>query len=784
MAGKDEQYAVSKLVRRVEEAALTDFLKKLDETGARELGDAVVRAVTEQVAPAWRESVYAKERKAYYLSAEYLLGRMVYSNLFALDMLDDVSEALKKRGADIGELEDLEEAAVGNGGLGRLAACFLDSAATHGLPLMGYGIKYRYGLFRQKIENGFQVEEADDWKSGEYPWLYRRDEESVAISFKGQDVCAVPYDMPVIGYRSDRVNTLRLWQAEAPRMFDFQKFNNGSYAGAVKERDKAEMISAVLYPNDSTDKGKELRIRQEYFFSSASMQDILRTCRKKYGKKYIEQFIKNTAVQLNDTHPVVAIPETVRLLMGEGLSFEQAFAAARDIFSYTNHTIMSEALEKWDIRLFKKLLPNVYAVIEKINGRLHGEFGKCKDICELEILHEGQIHMARLAVYGSSHVNGVAKIHTEILKKEVLKAWYKRYPERFSNKTNGVTPRRWVALSDEGLATLVTNKIGDGWIKDFSQIKKIEPFIKDDAFVEEFNRVKHQNKVELAAYIKKRDGFDVNPDTVFDIQVKRLHEYKRQLLNAFGILDLYFQMKKGKLEDLPPASFIFGSKAAPSYERAKSIIKFINEVSRMIAADGDVNKRLAVYFVSNYDVPYAERLMPAADISEQISTAGTEASGTGNMKFMMNGAVTLGTLDGANVEIFKHAGLENNYKCGAELREIERAGNGYDPRKLYRGNERIRRVVDTLIDGTLEDGGTGMFRDIYHSLLGKEEGGMADQYKVLMDFEDYTEKKIQALRDYSDRLAFGRKCLYNIARSGYFSSDRCIKEYAEEIWRL
>ncbi|MDL2238071.1 glycogen/starch/alpha-glucan family phosphorylase [Christensenellaceae bacterium OttesenSCG-928-K19] len=781
---KEEENRKHRVIERIEEIIRIEFLKKLPEANAKELEFAVARAVSEMVAPGWREGYFSKERKAYYFSAEYLIGRMVYHNLHALGVIREIEELLQERGVDFAGMQDVEAAVIGNGGLGRLAACFMDSAAVMEVPMIGYGIKYRYGLFYQKIENGFQVEVVDDWKSDTNPWFYRREADSVLVSFAGQTVRAVPYDMPVIGYRSNRVNNLRLWQAQALQEFDFQRFNDGDYYGAVEERFQAEMITYVLYPNDSTEEGKRLRLKQQYFFSSASLQDMLNRYWQKYETEDMEQFVETTAVQLNDTHPVVAIPEFIRLMMNRGIAFEDAFLMAQDIFSYTNHTIMAEALERWDKRIFKSLLPDVYAVIKKINKRLLKEFDGSEDIGELEIIHNGEIHMARLAIYCSSYVNGVAQIHTDILKNREMKAWYKHYPDRFQNKTNGVAQRRWVALSNREFAALITEKIGDGWIRDFSQISRIEPYIGDDEFVRRFGEVKHARKMKLAEYIKKRDGFYVNPNTVFDIQIKRLHEYKRQLLNAFAIMDLYFRMKEGGLQDLPPITFIFGSKAAPGYYIAKSIIKYINEVARIIAQDSEVNGRMAVYFVSNYDVPYAEKLFPAADISEQISTAGTEASGTGNMKFMMNGAVTLGTYDGANVEIFEQAGEGNNYVFGARVEELEEMGDKYNPRKVYKSNPRLKRVVDTLVDGTLSDNGTGMFQALYDSLLSKDRGAAADQYKVLLDFEDYTKKKLEVLSDCRDSMAFWRKCLYNVARSGKFSSDRCILEYADDIWRV
>ncbi|MEA4853169.1 MAG: glycogen/starch/alpha-glucan phosphorylase [Christensenella sp.] len=770
------------LLNRTEEIVRQDMRKELCEVNAEELQEAIAKAVLESISLEWKKTRGEKTRKAYYFSAEYLIGRMVFHNLYALGWLKEAREQFLARGVDLSKMEEIEDAAIGNGGLGRLAACFLDSAATMGLPLNGYGIKYKNGLFRQKISDGFQVEEADDWNSDRDPWFVRSEQDSVTVHYRGQEVIAVPYDMPVIGYKSGEVNTLRLWQAEAGKEFDFARFNAGDYAGAVEEKNNAEMITRVLYPNDSAPEGKRLRLKQEYFFSSASLQDLLRRFEKEYGSDFGE-FAKYHAIQLNDTHPVVAIPELIRLLMQKGMEFEDAFAVARETFSYTNHTIMAEALETWDIGLFRDLLPEVYDIIVLLNDRLLMELDG-RNQAELEILHDGSIQMARLAVYASSCVNGVAEIHTELLKQNVLHDWYAWFPERFQNKTNGVTQRRWLGLCDPELARLISGKIGWDWLKDFSQIQNIEPYIADDAFVRDFLQVKKIRKEKLADYIYKRDKTAVRADSVFDIQIKRLHEYKRQLLNAFSIVDIYFRIKDGELVDFPRMTFVFGSKAAPGYYVAKGIIKYINEISRVIAADDQVNEILQVVFASNYDVSYAQKLVPAANISEQISTAGTEASGTGNMKFMMNGAVTLGTYDGANVEIVRQAGEENNYIFGARVEDLQRIGGSYRPMEIYEKDARIRRVVDTLIDGTFSDGGTGMFGVIYDQLLHGGNGQEADHYKVLLDFGDYMCQKLRAIYDTKDEMMFGRKCLYNIARSGMFSSDRTVAEYARDIWHI
>ena len=604
------------------------------------------------------------------------------------------------------------------------------------------------------------------------------------IRFSGQTVKAVPYDMPVIGYGGKTVNTLRLWQAEAVNSFDFDQFNRNNRPASIAEKNDAEVISAVLYPND--------RLKQQYFFSSASLQDMIRKYKARHGSDF-SHFSEEYAIQLNDTHPVVSIPEFLRILVeDEKIELKDAIAYAKDTFAYTNHTIMPEALEKWHTSLFYDVIPEVYNYVIALDKVLQEDL-EAKGITGDEqkiyrIICDDQVHMARIAIYATHSTNGVAQIHSDILKDTALHHWYKLYPERFNNKTNGITQRRWLALANQELASFITGKIGDGWITDLFELKKMEQFADDEETLRAFADIKHQKKVELAEYMKKMDGLTVNPDFIFDIQVKRLHEYKRQLLNAFSILDIYFGIKDGRIKDFNPTAFIFGAKAAPGYYRAKGIIKFINEIGRMIAADPEVNQYLSVSFVSNYNVSYAEKLTPAADVSEQISTAGTEASGTGNMKFMLNGAVTLGTFDGANVEIVEQAGEDNNYIFGArveDLDEIKGKNDGkykYDPRKICEENPRIKKVLDTLIDGTLDDGGTGMFRDLYSSLIDGAHWHHPDHYFILLDLIPYCDAKLRCNADYSDKKAFAKKCFINMANSGKFSSDRTIKEYASEIW--
>lgn len=728
-------------------------------------------------------------KQACYFSAEFLLGRLIYSNLLNLGLLERCRAYLSQNGFDPGVFEEIEDDALGNGGLGRLAACFLDSAATHGIALNGFGIRYKYGLFRQYFQDGFQKETADDWQKVGDPWGIRREDEAVTVSFAEQTVRAVPYDMPVIGWGGHTVNRLRLWQAEPLSAFDFEQFNLQEYDGAVEERTRAEEITAVLYPNDDTPAGKRLRLKQQYFFSSASLQSLLQESVRRHGDDF-SRFAQDYAIQLNDTHPVIAIPELLRLLMEEHqLSFEQAFPLVRDTFAYTNHTIMAEALEKWDIPLFLSVVPQVYPYVVMLQNQLNRELKEKnvpqQDRAKLQLICGGQLHMARLAVYATHATNGVAKIHSQLLKSTVLPEWYRLYPERFQNKTNGITQRRWLALCNRQLSAFITERIGDGWITDLDRLEQLAPYLNDPASLARFREIKQQKKMELCNHVRIHEyGCELNPDFLFDVQIKRLHEYKRQLLNAFSILDIYFALKDGTLTDFTPTVFLFGAKAAPGYRRAKGIIKFINEIAKKIDADPAVRNQIQVLFVQNYNVSYAEKLIPAADVSEQISTAGTEASGTGNMKMMLNGAVTLGTLDGANIEIVEQAGAENNYIFGATVDELAQISGSYDPKAIYESNPRIRRVVDTLIDGTFDDGETKLFRELYDSLLKGASWHKPDQYYLLRDFESYCDAKLRANRDYKNAEEFSRKCLANTAHAGQFSSDRTVREYARQIWGI
>ena len=749
----------------------------LREATPQQLHEALGEAVMMTISDNWNRAKHTRlhQRKAYYFSAEYLIGRLVYSNLYNLGILDEMKQLFAEAGVDLAVLEDVEDAALGNGGLGRLAACFLDSAASCNIPLSGYGLRYRFGLFKQKFDvNGSQLESADDWTKFGDPWSYRRYNHTVKVEFPDHTVLAVPYDVPVIGYGTDNINTLRLWQCEAEEELDFNAFNDQDYLRALAQKNKAEDITRVLYPNDSTWEGKRLRIKQQYVLSSASLQDILRIYKSAHGTD-LSHFADFYAVQLNDTHPAMSIPELIRLLMKEGMDFEQSFAVAQKTFSYTNHTVMGEALEKWDLELLRSVVPEIVDIILRIDEKLKSEHPN------LFIVKDNTAHMANLSVYVGSYVNGVAQIHSQILKDDLFRQWYEVFPERFQNKTNGVTPRRWMGLCNPELTQMIKYRIGSDFLKDLERLNQLKSMIDDD-MVRQFNDIKRQKKEQLCKVIAEREGVHLNPDFIFDVQVKRLHEYKRQLMNALSIVDIYFRLKNGELPNFQPTAFIFGAKSAPGYARAKAIIRYINRIARLINNDPEVADKLKVVFVQNYNCSYAEYIIPAADISEQISPAGTEASGTGNMKLMLNGAVTLGTLDGANVEIAQEAGIENEYIFGATVEEINRGKDAYCSRDVYNHNEYVRRAVDTLVDGTVPTDGDQT--ELYHALLDGTSWHKADHYFLLWDYLTYIEAKLQANRDYADRLAFGRKCLRNVASGAKFSSDRTIRQYAEEIWHI
>ena len=749
----------------------------LQEATPQELHEALGQAVMMAISDDWSHSKKTRmpNRKAYYISAEYLIGRLVYSNLFNLGILDEMKELFAEHGVDLAILEDIEDDALGNGGLGRLAACFLDSAASTDIPLSGYGLRYKFGLFKQSFDaDGSQVENADDWTKFGDPWSFRRYNHTVKVKFPDHTVLAVPYDVPVIGYGTENVGTLRLWQCEAEEELDFNAFNNQDYLRALEAKNKAEDITRVLYPNDSTWEGKRLRIKQQYVLSSASLQDMLRTFKIAHGDD-LSRFAEFYAVQLNDTHPAMSIPELIRLLMLEGMSFDDAFNVAQKTFSYTNHTVMGEALEKWPLDLMRSVVPEIVDIICRIDQKLKWEHP------DLFIVKDNTAHMANLSIYVGSYINGVAEIHTQILKNDCFKDWYYAFPERFQNKTNGITPRRWLGLCNPELTAMLREKVGGDFLKNLDLIGELKNQIYDETIVE-FNDIKHLKKEQLCAVIAKHEGVTLNPDFIFDVQVKRLHEYKRQLMNILSIVDIYFRLKEGRLPDFHPTVYLFGAKSAPGYARAKAIIRYINRVAKMINNDPAVADKLKVVFVQNYNCSYAEHIIPAADISEQISPAGTEASGTGNMKLMLNGAVTLGTLDGANVEIAQEAGRENEYIFGHTVDEINAAKPTYHARSIYDSNADLRRAINTLVDGTVPTDDAQ--KELFHSLLDGTDWHQADHYFLLLDYASYFDTKLQANRDYADRIAFGRKCLMNVASAAKFSSDRTIRQYAEEIWHI
>ena len=783
--GKEE------LRKQIEKYVKVSFGKEISEATEFEVYRALGQVIMEDIAEDWYETnkLYSQKKQAYYFSAEFLMGRALGNNLINLGVLDEVKEVLTELGIDYNKVEDAEEdSALGNGGLGRLAACFLDSLATLNLPGHGYGIRYRNGIFNQSFKDGYQVEKPETWLKYGDVWSVMRPADEVIVSFGDGSVRAVPYDMPIIGYGTRNINTLRLWEAKSLVDLDLGKFNQQDYLHATQDKTRAEDISRVLYPNDSTDEGKKLRLKQQYFFVSASLQDILRKYKRIHGTNF-DEFPSYVAIQLNDTHPVIAIPELMRLFVDlEGLSWEKAWSIVEKTFSYTNHTILAEALEKWWVGLYEQVVPRVYQITQGINNQLRGFLAERfpNDPARqdrMSIIQGNMIHMAWLAIYGTHATNGVAALHTEILKHKELKDWYELYPERFLNKTNGITQRRWLLQSNPELSALITELIGNEWITDLSQLKKLEAYVDDEEVLKKLLSIKHAKKIELVKYLREVQGIEVNPNSIFDIQIKRLHEYKRQLLNIFHVIGLYNKLKLNPSMSFQPVTYIYGAKAAPGYLVAKGIIRLINEVAQVINKDPETNGKLRIVFVENYRVSVAQKLFPAADISEQISTAGKEASGAGNMKFMLNGALTIGTLDGANVEIVEEAGEENNFIFGLKVNEIEEMrAKGYDPHVPYNSVEGLKKIVDSLIDGTFNDLGTGIYGTIHRSLMENAPWHQADQYFVLEDFEAYRNAQKRINVEYRDRLGWAKKQLMNIANAGKFSSDRTIKEYADEIW--
>ncbi len=799
--------------KEVEDYLKVLFRKSIKEADNQQLFQAVSYAVKDFIVDQWMATHRTYEEKdvktVYYLSMEFLTGRALGNIIINLKGNKAIKDAIEEMGMDLDVIEDQEpDAALGNGGLGRLAACFLDSLSTLGYPAYGCGIRYKYGMFKQGIENGYQVEKPDDWLKYGNPFEIKRPEYAVEVKFGGyvairkdesgrdkfvqenyQSVRAVPYDLPIVGYKNNVVNTLRIWDAEPVDTFNLDSFDKGDYQKAVEQENLARTICEVLYPNDNHIAGKELRLKQQYFFVSASVQRAL----LKYMEKHddIRKLHEKVCFQLNDTHPTVTIAELMRILMDDyGLSWDEAWDVTTKSCAYTNHTIMSEALEKWPLELFSRLLPRIYQIIEEINRRFiiriqseyPDDYGKVE---RMAIIYDGQVKMAHLAIVASFSVNGVARLHTEILKNQELKDFYQMMPEKFNNKTNGITQRRFLLHGNPLLADWVTRKIGDEWITDLGHINELSTYVDDELSRKEFMNIKYQNKLRLAKYIKEHNGIEVNPRSIFDVQVKRLHEYKRQLLNILHVMYLYNELKKNPEMDFYPRTFIFGAKASAGYERAKSIIKLINSVADVVNNDKGIGGKIKVVFIENYRVSNAEIIFAAADVSEQISTASKEASGTGNMKFMLNGALTLGTMDGANVEIVEEVGEENAFIFGLssdEVIEFEQNG-GYNPREIYNTDSEIRAVLTQLVDGTYSPGNPDEFREIYNSLL-DGAGGRPDMYFILKDFRAYAEAQKRVEEAYRDTGRWARSAMLNVAKSGKFSSDRTIEEYANDIWHL
>ena len=799
----------------VKENVKTLYRKKIEEASKQQIFQAVSYAVKDIIMDDWFEtqSKYEEEnvKTVYYMSMEFLMGRALGNNLINMTAYTEVKEALDEMGIDLNVIEDEEpDAALGNGGLGRLAACFLDSLATLNYPAYGCGIRYRYGMFKQKIKDGYQVETPDNWLKEGNPFELRREEYAKEVRFGGnirfeknpetgrdefiqenyESVLAIPYDMPIIGYGNHVVNTLRIWDAQAIVDFQLDSFDRGDYHKAVEQENLAKTIVEVLYPNDNHYAGKELRLKQQYFFISASLQELI--AKYKRTNSDVRKLYEKVVIQMNDTHPTVAVPELMHLLIDqEGLTWEEAWNVTTKTCAYTNHTIMAEALEKWPIDLFSKLLPRIYQIVQEIDRRFVNEVrakypGNEEKVRKMAILWDGQVRMANMAIIAGFSVNGVAKLHTEILKNEQLKDFYEMMPEKFNNKTNGITQRRFLAHGNPLLADWVTDKIGDGWITDLEQISKLKPYAEDEKARKEFMDIKYQNKVRLAKYIKEHNGIDVDPRSIFDVQVKRLHEYKRQLLNILHVMYLYNQIKEHPEMSFYPRTFIFGAKAAAGYQRAKETIKLINSVADVVNNDRSINGKIKVVFIEDYRVSNAELIFAAADVSEQISTASKEASGTGNMKFMLNGAPTLGTMDGANVEIVEEVGIENAFIFGLSSEEVINYENngGYNPTDIYFNDWELKRVIDQLMDGTYAKGDHEMYKNLYNSLLNTQCTDRADTYFILKDFRSYADAQKRVEEAYRDQDRWSKMAMLNTACSGKFTSDRTIEEYVKDIWKL
>ena len=790
------------------------YRKTVDEADKQQIFQAVSYSVKDIIMDRWlaTQKTYEKEdvRTVVYMSMEFLMGRALGNNMINLTVYKDIKEALDEMGLDLNVIEDQEpDAALGNGGLGRLAACFLDSLATLGYPAYGCGIRYRYGMFKQQIKDGYQIEVPDNWLKDCNPFEIKRPEYSYEVKFGGyvrcykdedgrdkfvqedyRSVIAVPYDMPVVGYGNNVVNTLIIWDAEPVNTFNLESFNKGDYHKAIEQENLAKNIVEVLYPNDNHYAGKELRLKQQYFFVSASIQRAIAKYKKTNSD--IRKFHEKYVFQLNDTHPTVTVAELMRILMDEeGLNWEEAWEVTTHCCAYTNHTIMAEALEKWPIELFSRLLPRVYQIVEEINRRFVEELkvkypGNQDKIRKMAVIYDGQVKMANLAIVAGFSVNGVAKLHTEILEKQELKDFYEMFPEKFNNKTNGITQRRFLLHGNPLLADWITGKIGDDWITDLSHLSRLKVYVDDEKCQREFMQIKYQNKLRLAKYIKENNGVEVDPRSVFDVQVKRLHEYKRQLLNILHVMYLYNQLKANPDLDIPAQTFIFGAKAAAGYKIAKLTIKLINNVADVVNNDPAIKGRLKVVFIENYRVSNAEIIFAAADVSEQISTASKEASGTGNMKFMLNGALTLGTMDGANVEIVQEVGEDNAVIFGLTSDEVIRYENegGYDPMEIFNNDQDVRTVLMQLINGEYCRENPEMFRDIYNSLLHNDGGRRADTYFILKDFRAYADAHRKMLDKYKDEKGWAKSAMLNVACAGKFSSDRTIEEYVRDIWKL
>ena len=789
------------------------YRKTIDEATPAMVYQAVALAVKDMIIDRWiaTHKEYDKQdaKIVYYMSMEFLTGRFLGNNIISLCEQKEIEEALSELGFDLNSIEDQErDPALGNGGLGRLAACFLDSLASLGYPAYGCGIRYRYGMFKQQIRDGYQIEVPDEWLKDGYPFEIRRAEYATEVKFGGyvetewdgkrnhfvqkgyQSVMAVPYDIPIVGYGNNVVNSLRIWDAQPVNTFNLSEFDKGDYQKAVEQENLAKTIVEVLYPNDNHYSGKELRLKQQYFFISASVQRAI----KKYKEKHddIHKFYEKASFQLNDTHPTVAVAELMRILLDEeNLEWDEAWEITTKTCAYTNHTIMAEALEKWPIELFSRLLPRVYQIVEEINRRFVAQIqrrypGDNEKIRRMAIIYDGQVRMAYLAIVGSFSVNGVAKLHTEILEKQELRDFYEMMPEKFNNKTNGITQRRFLLHGNPLLADWVTDKIGNEWITDLSNIKKLSVYVDDEKCQQEFMNIKYQNKIRLAKYIKEHNGIDVDPRSIFDVQVKRLHEYKRQLMNILHVMYLYNQLKDNPNMDIVPRTFIFGAKAAAGYKRAKLTIKLINNVANVINNDKSIGGKLKVVFIEDYRVSNAELIFSAADVSEQISTASKEASGTGNMKFMLNGALTIGTMDGANVEMAEEVGKDNMFIFGASADEIINLENkgGYNPMDIFNNDQDIRRVLMQLINGYYSPQDPELFRDIYNSLLNTQSSDRADTYFILKDFRSYAEAHRKIDQAYRDEKWWAKTAMLNTASAGKFSSDRTIEEYVRDIWHL